>query len=1645
MTTSVDTRVVQMQFDNASFQKGVSETLSSLENLSNKLDTKKGFSILGGLKSTLGNLGFESVGSGLDGLLSRASTVFSGLTSMAANFASTLLSISGIAGVVFGGGALYQAITGGSQRATNIENAKFQIEGLKKDWTQLSEDINYAVLDTAYGFDAAAMAAAQFSASGIQAGNDMKTALRSISGVAAMTNSDYSSIASIFTTVAGQGKLMTMQLRQLEARGLNAAAILGEQLGKSEAEIREMVTEGEIDFKTFSNAMDEAFGEHAKEANKTFTGAVANMKAALSKIGADFIMPFHEFERQVALGFKAIFDSIRAGLELERPIYHLVESGGELTRVFAGNMSIVSTFGKNFEALGKRIMDIMTEFKESQVMQAAVADWLYIFDAWVSGTTNIVGTFVESVFKKLMEIDTYPLAMALRNIGQALYVVLERVNQGVPTIVDILGNLFGAFANIAEAVSTIVFPIFEALYEVFMGFSKVDGAIEFNVLDNLLSASQKIKDFTESLGLTEEEMVRVKEMFVSVFTKIGTAIISIAGPAFDLFSNVAHFIGDALSDLISWFASLSGPVDNASSSIQKLSGFLGWIISGIASAVPSWQSFRDAIASVLEFLSQMAIFEDLEINPFDGVESKAENFFAGLSALVVGFVNTVIQAFGNIGKAVSSAMGEAFGYVMDSLKSMTFPDILAMGLFPSLLGFISSFSATLWKLAEKLNNFNFLNLSGLSNVNNVLIALKNTLYSTTMSLRMASLVAFAVSIGILALALHKLSELDDASLRQGLIAVLGLGEVLAMVMMSIERFVLDPKTLAGLSKIGGSFVGLALGILILAGAVKALSAIDAGDMWKAIGAITALAGVMAGMTILMSKYTSGNFVNGAGLLLMANSMVVLALAVKILSTIPLENMGTALLGLGGMIAGMTMSLMALSELGGKVPFAAFAMQSMATALLELSVAVLVLSTIPIERMAVALFGLVGALVALVGPILLMGSIEKSMIGMSAAMLTTGAMILALAVSLKLLSTISMESMVTALVGLAGAMVILASAAMIMGGAGGLAGAAGILGIAVALTLLAPALAVLSTIPLESVGSTILLLAGALTVLGLAAVLIPAPAMLALAASLLAIGVGAAAVGAGVALAGAGMLAFATALGIIAVMAPLAGAGIIGMAKAIITGLMGMTGEIATLAVESITAFIETLASNAARLAEAGKSLITTLLTGLLSGLPEMTGMVVTLIISMINALNEQAVSLVAAGLSLLTNLLMGVASGIGEVTNAAIQVALMFIIGVADGLRENVSIIRAAVIDTFNTIGSVVLTLIADLLDSIGLGITGIPDMIRGKAGEMSAAAEEASQAAHSEVNQACAEITADTESTFGGLPDIISGNQGDIEGAAGDLFSGVSASALSEMGVAEGAVDGEMGGIVSTISGYSGAAGSAGNSVGTAAGSQMTSGFKSSSGDFKSIAQSAVNGVTNVDTSGAYSVGSNLGAGLYNGMSSWSWSIASKASSLVSSAISAMRNAGAIFSPSRKTAEIGGYLTEGLVNGMLAKTALVATASRELIGQVTEPLDDFARSAYSALDSIDWDANPVITPVLDLSQIESGMGMFDGLFPSTQLVTASAIDRSMGSTRALEGGGNVRYGDQYHFNLQYDAGADATDIVMGMARSMRTRSLLEG
>ena len=266
MAKNVESRVVEMKFDNKQFEDNAKETINTLNELKRILDESTSTEFFDSIDRAANNVDLSGIQSGIDTLTDRFSTM--GIVGMRV--------IENITDAITGklANALNLIVKGGFERAQNVEKARFQLQGIIGDVYNIEEGMSEveavlknaseSVLDTAYGLDEAAMAASQFAASGLRAGQEMQSVLKAVSGVAATTSSEYADIARIFTQVAGNGRLMGDQLLQLSVRGLNAAATLADYFNKvrengdiASDSVRELINS----LTGATNAMQEATGE----------------------------------------------------------------------------------------------------------------------------------------------------------------------------------------------------------------------------------------------------------------------------------------------------------------------------------------------------------------------------------------------------------------------------------------------------------------------------------------------------------------------------------------------------------------------------------------------------------------------------------------------------------------------------------------------------------------------------------------------------------------------------------------------------------------------------------------------------------------------------------------------------------------------------------------------------------------------------------------------------------------------------------------------------------------------------------------------------------------------------------------------------------------------------------------------------------------------------------------------------------------------------------------------------------------------------------------------------------------------------------------------------------------------------------------
>lgn len=334
MSATIDERVVSMRFDNRQFEQATKQSMGTLQRLKTALTGLDSTKALAGIDKAANSIQLKGISEGIEALTKRFSTM--GIVGM-----RVIQNLTD--GIMNGIGNAFnfikdRIISGGLARATNIENAHFQLQALLKDEEKVQavmDNANKSVDGTAYAYDEAAKAASQFAATGLEAGDQMLGALNAIVGVAAMTNSEYEGISQIFTTVAGNGRLMGDQLLQLSSRGLNAAATISEYMNKvqdgtyeaaegvdelihaitngqqaTEGMVRDAVSEGKVAFTLFADAMDKTFSEAAGNANKTFSGAFSNLKSAFARIGQGFFSPLIAQESEVIQMINALREKV---------------------------------------------------------------------------------------------------------------------------------------------------------------------------------------------------------------------------------------------------------------------------------------------------------------------------------------------------------------------------------------------------------------------------------------------------------------------------------------------------------------------------------------------------------------------------------------------------------------------------------------------------------------------------------------------------------------------------------------------------------------------------------------------------------------------------------------------------------------------------------------------------------------------------------------------------------------------------------------------------------------------------------------------------------------------------------------------------------------------------------------------------------------------------------------------------------------------------------------------------------------------------------------------------------------------------------------------------------------------------------------
>lgn len=1160
--SSIDDRIVDMQFNNASFEKNVGTSIKSLTNLNKALELKDASKGLDNVMVAVRAIDLNSIVDGVQSIAGKFNVLGAVGLSVINKLTGALMGFAGdsINAIVD------PLVEGGKRRAQNIEQAKFMIQGLGKSWEKLYKDMDYAVSGTAFGIDQAAKAASQLSASSVNAGKDMKASLRGISGVAAMTGSSYDDIAQIFTTVAGNGRLMASELNRISSRGLNAAQALADFYNQgrkgaklTEKDIRDMVSKGKVSFKDFAKAMDGAFGAQATKANELYSGSLSNVKAALSRIGEKFVTPVFEKQKNIFNQLRFVINGVNQALTPFIKLWGEVQkaSGDATVNLLKDVEAAVgildsapsSVYSKQAAAY-KKYQDQLAKYKSNpkKTKKPKLTDDLKEAKAAVEERQKLLKE-EEAAEKKWEEAKAKAKAKGKEEPEKPQILVDRDLRAQVQTpFVQSIAAVTDGLRTLYNTANTVFGAIRDAFTE---AFPKDPAAKSL-----LLTLAEGFKAFATWLQPSAAQLENFKKALSGfflvvklVFTVVSNVFQAIPGifnvviGVFQLLGAVFKPVIDLASQLATSFLAMFKSTGDGVDVISMVNDALTWLReNGIGKLL---DIIGNATKAVTEFWAGMGSGDGGNLfagfDPFAGMLEQLKNFGATMSEF---FKNAWEWAKG-IKDSITGAMGEFkggaggfFSGIGNAIKTISswmdktfsnmksgFAEFFKNFDWSTLLAGLSSgaFLAISVKLVKQIMDVfkqfgvvtDFINrakksiLEGLDALTGAINRFGEETKSDKLMKIGKAIMFFAIAIGILAAAFWLLSKVDMPGVGTAAIGLVSILGSLSVGLYAIAK-VASNKEMGKMSGIGVALVLLATSLLIMAKALQVLSKVEPDRLLPSVAALTIGLVAMAVTLESISEDPKKLIAAAFAMSLLAGALMVMAGAVALLGLMPIDVLIQGGIALAG--------IMLLLSLFAAVPSDNVLKAGIAMGILALALNLIVgaIALLGIMDFATLIQGGLAIAVIIVGLVTAVNML-KSAEGGAAAMLAMAVALAILIIPIKTFATMDSGALAQGIGATIIMLIGLVVAANMMEKA--VPGAAAMIVMAVAIAILAGAVWVLSQIPGEQLMNIFQMIAGGLAVLLAAAAIASMSPVTAglfiLAGAILAIGLAVALAGAGV--------------------------------------------------------------------------------------------------------------------------------------------------------------------------------------------------------------------------------------------------------------------------------------------------------------------------------------------------------------------------------------------------------------------------------------------------------------------------------------------------------------------------------------------------
>ena len=1198
--STIDNRIVEMQFNSKQFDSGVKTSMKGIQDLKDGLNFDGSISSLERLSSAGHAFSLGGIGQGISGVSSSFSamgaigfTVFQNLTNSTMDFTEKLFKMAtGIDQIKGGFDEYEQGLSAFQTIVANTKSSGTTIDEVKNSLAELNVYAN----KTVYSYGDMTKAAGMFTAQGVTLDQSM-VAIKGLFNLVSLTGGSAEqanrAVVQLSQGIAS-GSIKAMDWMSMETAGIggkdfqkvliDAAKLQGvkvDEMIKKNGSFKLSLQEGWLSSDVFLKGLQMYTGDMNAEVLKGmgYTQTQIDQLLTLGQTATESATKLKSFTQVV--------DMLKS---------NIVTSWAQSFKLVIGDLDQAYEV---WTYIGNTIGGILQE--SSDARNAFIKQW-----ADFGGREDLFA-ISKDILDSLVTV-LHSLASAFSQIippmtGQELAKLTKQFREFVDRLKindDVAGKLSRVFKGLASVFSIVVMFVSTLAKK----FSELSGKVTpttFNLLDFLAG----IGDYLVGL----KDAIKLNDVFGKAFDAIANAVGT-------TYSAIKTFVQNGIVEFQKFhekaailFAKVSLAINSFTSSVEMKAG-------PSLKAVIQWgRDLGDTFSKIFNPLKKAGVGEATNI--FDRIKERFDQIIQVGQKLLGVFkgvkkttteVNPVLEKtlnfLGKLGKTIQNVVYNSMMGMLDKLDKVDFSNIkfdwffdglnsvLTSGLILAITNFIKNGSTVfdgIKGIFKSTSGFIDTGSGVVNQFKDVLKGVRESLEAYQEKLRSEVLLKIAEAIGILAASLLVLSLIDSVKLAGALGAVSVMFIDLFGAMAGYEKVAGGTKATFNMTGAVTGMIGMAVAILLLTGAVAGLSLIDPVKLLNGMGAMSVMIGEITGTAILLAKHREDMLESGIAVAVFAVAIKILSSAVYDLGQMDLDKLAKGLVGVG--VLALEIGLFMKSNNMGKLNIEKGAgLATLALAVKGLAQSVVQISLLSPEKMAQGLAGMSMILLVLVLFSRNMGD-KTNMLSMSIGMAIISGSMIIFAEAIKRMGEMPIDKMLVGLLGIgggllaitlamralpadmavksvalaivSGALILLSIALTNLGSmtwyeiAAGLAALAGSLGIiaialmamegalpgaaavvvvAAGLAILVPVLQALGVMPVEAIGLALGALAAIFLILGIAGY-----ALTPVLPVLIGLGAVMALIGVAGLAVGAGMLAFASGLALLAAVGA-AGAG-----------------------------------------------------------------------------------------------------------------------------------------------------------------------------------------------------------------------------------------------------------------------------------------------------------------------------------------------------------------------------------------------------------------------------------------------------------------------------------------------------------------------